>query len=83
MDNVAVLTRLLVQILIAPSKRMLVKREPISKFPMKLLEFCSLISVAKLNKSFTVYFVGVDDSKIGIKYFGNFYVGVLKQIMLV
>ena len=82
MDDVVVLTRLLVQILIVPSKGMLVKREPISRFPMKLLKFCSLISVAKLNKSFTVYFVGVDNSKIGTKYFGN-YVGVLKQIMLV
>ena len=45
---------------------------------MKLLESCSTISVAKLNKSLTVYLLVVNGFKIGTKYFGSLYVGVCK-----
>ena len=57
-------------------RKMLAKSESISKLPMKFLEFCSTISVAKLNKFLTVYLLVVNGSKIGTKYFANLYVGV-------
>ena len=57
---------------------MLVKSEPISKLQMKLLESCSTISVAKLNKSLTLHLLVVNGSKIGAKYFARLYVGVCK-----
>ena len=60
------------------SVRMLVKSESISKFPIKLLEPCSTISVAKLNESLTMYLLLVSSSKIGSKYFGSLYVGASK-----
>ena len=60
------------------SKGMLVKKESISKLPMKLLESCSTISLAKLNESLTVYLLVVNGSKIGNKYFESLYVGVYK-----
>ena len=60
------------------SRRMLVNSESISKLPMKLLESCSKILVAKLNESLTVYFLLVNGSKIGTKYFASLYVGVSK-----
>ena len=67
--------RLLVQqISMVSSKGMLVKSESISKFSMKLLESCSTISVAKLNKYLTVYMLLVDGSKLGTKYFASLYV---------
>ena len=72
------LKKLLVQISMVSSRRMLVKSESISKFPMKLLESCSTISAAKLNESLTVYLLLVNDSKIGTKYFASLYVGVSK-----
>ena len=70
--------RLLVQISMVSSRGMLVKIESISKLPMTLPEFCSTISVAKLNKSLTVYLFLVNGSKIGTKYFAGLYVGVCK-----
>ena len=60
------------------SKRKFVKSESISKLPMKLLESCSTISVAKLKESLTVYLLLVNSSKIGTKYFASFYVAVCK-----
>ena len=72
------LKRLLVQISMVSSRRMLVKRESISKLPITLLESCSTISVAKLNESFTVYLLVVNGSKIGTKFFANLYVSVCK-----
>ena len=71
------LKRLLVQISMICSRGMSVKSESISKLPMKLLESCSTISVAKLNESLTVYLLLVNGSKISIKYFAS-YVGVFK-----
>ena len=62
------LKRLFVQL----SRGMLVKSESTSQLPMKLLESCSTISVAKL----TVYFLLVNGSKIGTKHFGCLNVGV-------
>ena len=38
-----------------------------SKLPMKLLGFCWIISVAKLNESFTMYLLVTDGSKKGTK----------------
>ena len=57
---------------------MLVKSEPISKFPMMFLESCSTISIAKLSKSFTVHLLVVNGFEIGLKYFTSLYVGVCK-----
>ena len=72
------LKRSLVQILMVSSLGMLVKSESTSKLHMKLLEFCSTISVAKLNESLTVYLLLVNGSKIDTKYFASFYVDVCK-----
>ena len=72
------LKRSLVQILMVSSLGMLVKSESTSKLHMKLLEFCSTISVAKLNESLTVYLLLVNGSKIDTKCFASFYVGVCK-----
>ena len=72
------LKRSLVQILMVSSLGMLVKSESTSKLHMKLLEFCSTISVAKLNESLTVYLLLVNGSKIETKYFASFYVEVCK-----
>ena len=73
------LKRLLVQILIVYSMKMLIKSESISKLPMKLLESCSTISVTKLSKSLTVYLLVVNGSKKDTKIFASFYVGAFKQ----
>ena len=48
--------KILVQLSMVSSRRTLVKRESMSKFPMKLLESCSTILVEKLKESLTVYF---------------------------
>ena len=48
------------------------------KLPMKLLESCSTISVAKLNECLTIYLLVVNDSKIGTKNFASLYVDVFK-----
>ena len=69
------LKRLLVQIWMVSSWGILVKSESIYKLPMKYLESCSKICLAKLNESFTVNLLLV---KIGTKYFANLYVGVCK-----
>ena len=45
---------------------MLVKSEPISKFPMML------------SKSFTVHLLVVNGFEVGLKYFTSLYVGVCK-----
>ena len=55
------------------------KSESISKLPMKLLESCPTISVAKLNETLTVYLLLVNGSKISTKYFASLYVGVCKS----
>ena len=52
------------------------------KLVMKLLESWSAISVAKLNKSLTMYLLVVNASKIGTKTFAGFYV-FAKQAKLV
>ena len=70
--------RLLVQILMVPSRGMLVKSGLMSKLPVKLLESCSKISVAKLNESLTVYLLVVNDSKRGSKNVASLYLGVCK-----
>ena len=57
---------------------MLVKSEPISKFPKMLLESCSTISIAELSKSFTVHLLVVNGFEIGLKCFTSLYVGVCK-----
>ena len=49
-----------------------------SKLPMKLLETYSIVSVAELNESLTVYFLVVYGSKIGTKNFAILYVGACK-----
>ena len=72
------LKRLLVQISMVSLNGVLLKRESLSKIPVKLLESCSAISVAKLNESLTQYLLVVNDSKIGTKYFASLYVGVCK-----
>ena len=72
------LKRLLVQISMVFSKGMFVKSDLISKLPMKLLESCSTITAATLNKFLTVYLLVVYSSKIGTKYFARLYVGVCK-----
>ena len=66
------------QISMVSSREMLVKSESISRLPMKLLESCSPISVAKLNESLTVYLLVISGSKIGTKYFVSLYAGVCK-----
>ena len=48
------------------------------KLPMKLLESCSTISVAKLNECLTIYLLVVNDSKIDTKNFASLYVDVCK-----
>ena len=58
------LKRLLVQILMVSSRLMLVKNESISILSMKLLEYCSTISGAKLNGSLNVYLLVVSGSYI-------------------
>ena len=58
------LKRLLVQILMVSSRLMLVKNESISILSMKLLEYCSTISEAKLNGSLNVYLLVVSGSYI-------------------
>ena len=69
------LKRLLVQISFGFFKRNV--RELIFKLPMKLLESCSSISVAMLNESLTAhFFLVVNGSNIGTKYFASLYVGV-------
>ena len=60
------------------SREMLVKSEPISKLPMKLLESCSTILAAKLNESLTVYLILANGSKTDTKDFASLYVGVCK-----
>ena len=72
------LRRLLVQILMVPSRGMLVKSGLMSKLRVKLLESCSKISVAKLNESLTVYLLVVNDSKRGSKNVASLYLGVCK-----
>ena len=57
---------------------MLVKSEPISKLPMKLLESYSTILAAKLNESLTVYLLLVNGSKTDTKDFASLYGGVCK-----
>ena len=52
------------------------RKKLMSKLPMKLLESCSIISVAKLKESLTVYLLVVNSSKIGTKYFASLCVGV-------
>ena len=69
------LKRFLVQISMVSLKVMLAKNESISKLPMKLLESCLTISLAKLNKSLTVYLLVVNSSK----YFASLNVGVCKE----
>ena len=49
-----------------------------SKLPMKLLESCSAISVAKLSESLTAYLLVVNGSKLDTINFANLYVGVCK-----
>ena len=58
------LKRLLVQILMVSSRLMLVKNESISILSIKLLEYCSTISEAKLNGSLNVYLLVVSGSYI-------------------
>ena len=58
------LKRLLVQILMVSSRLMLVKNESISILSMKLLEYCSTISEAKLNGSLNVYLLVVSGSYV-------------------
>ena len=70
--------KILVQLSMVSSRRTLVKRESMSKFPMKLLESCSTTLVEKLKESLTVYFLLVNGSKIDTKYFASLYVGVFK-----
>ena len=72
------LRRLLVQILMVPSRGILVKSGLMLKLPVKLLESCSKISVAKLNESLTVYLLVVNDSKRGSKNVASLYLGVCK-----
>ena len=72
------LKMLLVQISMLSSRGTLVKSELMSKIPMKLLESCSTISVANLNKSLIVYLLAVDSSKIRTKNFKSFNVGASK-----
>lgn len=62
-----ILKRLLVHISMFSSWGMLVKSDQMSNLPMELLGFCSIISVAKLNESFTMYLLVVDGSKKGPK----------------
>ena len=78
MNNVAVFKGLLVQISMVSSSRISVKSKSISKFLLKLMESCSIISVTKLNKSLTVYLLLVNSSKIGTKFFASLYLGVCK-----
>ena len=68
--------KILVQILIVSSRGILVKIESISKLPMKLLESCSTVPVAKLNESLTVYLLVVSGSKIGNINFASLNAGV-------
>ena len=72
------LKRLLVQILMVSSRGMLVKSESIAKLPMKLRESYSTISVAEVNKCWTMYLLIINGSNIGTKYFASLYVGVYK-----
>ena len=78
MNSVVVFERLLVQIWMDSSRGILVKNESTFKLPMKLLESCSTISVAKLNESLNVYLLVVNGSKIGTKYFASLCVSVCK-----
>ena len=78
MNNVVVFKKIVGANFNVSSRGMLVKSGSISKLPMKLLESCSTISVAKLNESLTVYLLLVNGSKTGTKYFASLYVGVCK-----
>ena len=53
----------LVQISTLSSMGMIIKGESMSKLTMKLLESCSIVSVAKLNESLTVYLLAGNGSK--------------------
>ena len=66
------------QISMISSSEMLGKSESISKLPIKLLESCSTISLAKLNKFLTLYLLVVNDSKRGTTYLASLDVGVCK-----
>ena len=72
------LNRLLVQISIVSLKEMLVKSNSLSRLPMKLMESCSTVSVAKLNKCLIVYLLPTNCSKIDTEHFPSFYVSVCK-----
>ena len=72
------LKKFLVQISMVSSRGMLVKSKSISKQPIKLLESCSRISVARLNEFLTMNLLVVNGSKLGTKYFASLYVGACK-----
>ena len=55
--------------LIVCSSGMSVKRESISRLPIKIVASCSTISSAKANESYTVY--SLLDFKIGTRNFTN------------
>ena len=55
--------------LIVCSSGMSVKRESISRLPIKIVASCSTISSAKANESYTVY--SFLDFKIGTRNFTN------------
>ena len=57
---------------------MLLKSESVSKQLIKLLEFWSTTSVAKLNESLTVCLLVATGFKIGTKNFAGLYIGVCK-----
>ena len=77
------LKNFLVQISMVSSKGMLVKSKSISKQPIKLLEFCSRISVVRLNEFLTMNLLVVNGSKLDTKYFSSLYVGVCKADKIV
>ena len=67
----------LVQKSIVSSKETLVKRGSTSRIPIKDSESYSIISSAKANVFFAVYWLLVKDFKIDTRNFTNLYVGVL------
>ena len=75
MNNVAVIKKIVNANSTGFFMGMLVKSEPISRLPMKLLKCFSTVSVVKLIESLTVYLFLVNGSKIGTKYFTSLCVG--------
>ena len=78
MNNAVIFKKLLVQISMVSSSRILVKSESMHKLPIKWLKSCSKTSVTILNKSFNVCLLVVNGSKTDTQNFAGLHVAVYK-----